>query len=225
MRFILVCVALFLPATGAFALDVSGGLGLSLGAYSATTSVSYVVGNVMTSTTTRENQTPIGVMAFVDATYAQLSVGYLVADGGSTNYYYSTGGVNTVDSTVGLDLNTTFLAMSVFAKYPFKMGRVTLFPLLGVEYDLNLTYTDSNGNNLKGTLANPGDASQLWFKAGGGLDIPFPGFYLRPEALLGYKLPSQTERNAVAAAKAGGATGASVIDLELGFALMAGVAF
>ncbi len=225
MRWLSVLLLLLASTTGAFALGVSGGLGASLGAYSATTSVSFVSGNVMASTTTRETQTPIGVLAYVDATYAQLSVGYVVSDGGSTTYYYSAGGVNTVDSTVGLDLNTTFLTMSVFAKYPFKMGRVVLFPLLGVEYDLNLKYTDANGNDLKGTLASPGDANQLWLKAGGGLDIPLRGFYLRPEALLGYKLPSQTERNAVSAALAGGATGASVIDLELGFALMAGVAF
>jgi len=225
MRYYLVCIALLLPAAGAFALDVSGGLGTSLGAYSATTSESAVSGNITTSTTATVTQTPIGITAFLDATYAQVAVGYLVANGGNTSYYDSVGGVNTVDTTLGLDLNTTFLALSAFAKYPFKVGRLVLFPLLGVEYDLNLAYTDANGNDLKGTLANPEDANQLWLKAGAGLDIPFPEFYLRPEVLLGYKFPSQTERNAASAAKAAGAAGASVIDLEVGIALMAGFYF
>ncbi len=221
----LVVLLLLAPAAGVFGLQLSGGLGLSLGASSSTASASSVTGNVTTSATTMATQTPLGVFAFVDASYAQLSVGYLVADGGSTNYYDSVGGVNTVAATLGLNLNTTYLSFSAFAKYPFKVGRLTLFPLLGAEYDLNLVYTDASGTSLISSLASPSDANQLWIKAGGGIDIPFSGFYLRPEALLGYKLLNQTERNTITSAKAAGAAGASVVDLELEFALAAGFAF
>jgi len=109
-----------------------------------------------------------GVLAFVDATYAQLSLGYTMAFGGTTNIYGSAYGTTTVDATVPFDFDTTYLAFTALAKYPFKVGRTTLFPLVGVEYDLDLTYTNSSGSNLKSSLASPQDANQLWIRAGGG---------------------------------------------------------
>lgn len=225
MRYLCALFALVLPVSGLSALEVSAGIGASVGAFSSTSSASENIGNVTLSSTQRNNQYPFGILAFVDATYLQLSFGYTMARGGTTDIYGSAYSTTTLDETVPLDLDTTYLSLTALAKYPFHVGTTVLFPLLGIEYDLNLTYTNSSGSSLTSSLASPGDANQLWIRAGGGLDIPFGHFYLRPELLLGYKILNQTERNWITSQLAAGAAGASYVDLDLGLRLLAGFDF
>ena len=45
--------------------------------------------------------------------------------------------------------NFSYVSTELLGKYPFKLGIVTLFPLLGAEYDLNLSYVNTNGNDLR----------------------------------------------------------------------------
>jgi hypothetical protein len=76
-------------------------------------------------------------------------------------------------------------------KYPFALNPLSLFPLFGIEYDLILYYKDETGAYLDTT-----DLSQFWFKLGVGADIVvYKGLYVRPQALLGFKLHDQDERD------------------------------
>ena len=74
---------------------------------------------------------------------------------------------------------------------PFALGPVSLFPLLGIEYDLNLYLKDADGTDLKAGLTDQekADLNQFWFKAGAGADfVVYKGLYVRPLVLMGFKL-------------------------------------
>ncbi len=216
--------ALLIPSTGAFSLDLSLGVGLTGGSFTSINSYSMVSNGPSSGGSTIESQTPYGAFAFLDATFLQLSVGYFVADGGSSETYQVSSGTPSNYTTSDLDLDTSYLSFSALAKYPFQIGNAVLFPLLGVEYDLNLTYTDTNGNNLLSTLASPQDANQLWIKAGGGIDFSFGQFFFRPEILVGYKFLNQTERNEITTTlNTPLESSPSIVDLELGVNLMVGM--
>ena len=102
-----------------------------------------------------------GGAAFVDAKYVEASVGIGAnSKSYSTSISYSSSSLGSGSSTNGSDAAVgTYLALSALGKYPFAIGSFTLFPLLGIEYDLNLSYKDSNGNDLKSAMTSDQKAS------------------------------------------------------------------
>ena len=107
-------------------------------------------------------------------------------DGGTTNTSESD-----VDGRAG------YLSFSLLGRYPFALGPVSIFPLLGMEYDLNLYYQDIDGNDLKARFPDQekADLNQFWFKAGVAADIAlYKGLSARSQALLGFKLLNQGEK-------------------------------
>ncbi len=68
-----------------------------------------------TSTTQTINYTPFEATVFFDATYAQLSVGYLIANGGSITQ----SGTGVSATTTNLNQNLSYLSIAAYGKYPF----------------------------------------------------------------------------------------------------------
>ena len=94
----------------------------------------------------------------------------------------------------------TYLGVGVVLKYPFVFDKFSLFPLLGVESDLNLSYRDAAGNDLKSSLTiDEIDHLNMYFlKLGVGADINVgKRMYVRPVVILSYKLRSRLEKDIV----------------------------
>jgi hypothetical protein len=146
--------------------------------------------------------------AFVDLTYIQISVGYMFIDTiGSV-----TSTVNGATSEGKAGYSYSYITLAAYLKYPFNVGPVKLFPLLGIDYRLNLTYTDGK-NDLKSTLTSQqqADLNEIWIEAGAGIDVSIGRFFLRPEVLVGLKPLSKTDNDLLAGLRAGGGTDVSIL--------------
>jgi len=98
-------------------------------------------------------------------------------------------------------LKMTQLGLSVYGKYPLSLGKISLYPMIGAEFNIALTVKDENGNELEkyqnsGTRKPFKEYSQWGFLGGVGLDIPFTSkIFLRTEALFLLRIPSKDTRN------------------------------
>jgi hypothetical protein len=141
--------------------------------------------------------------AYFDITYLQASLGFgmsareaskkIVDDIGLLDGEY-------LDVYYGDYYQMAFLSFGLLAKYPFRMEGFTVFPTIGFEYDMNLSFTNADGKNLKADMSDDekDNLNMFWLKGGVGIDIPvFKGVYLRPEVLVAYKLHSKLERDLI----------------------------
>jgi hypothetical protein len=130
-----------------------------------------------------------GVFAFFDVTYAELSIGFAGGIGGI---------VPDTDADAP-NLSITNFNISLLGKYPFMVTeKLSVFPLLGIDYKIMLSVKDNDGNEAD----SPGDFNALYFKFGGGLDYSFTEqIYLRFSALYGIRLPNQFETDMINRAK------------------------
>jgi hypothetical protein len=112
-----------------------------------------------------------GGFAFLDATFVELSVGYAY---GRTTIRVETGGQTTKDSDA-----LSVLDVDLLGKYPVNLGRISLFPLFGVNYQHAFSPDDEN----------------IWrIRFGGGMDYKFTEkLYLRGQALFGVRLPWEND--------------------------------
>jgi len=152
------------------------------------------------------NQFNYGFLAFFDATYAEFSV-------------FFQNGVNDYKETANISLFSegsnqsgkgweSVLGFSLLGKYPFSLNeRLTVFPLLGVEYQISLSQkrtqhdgfvydrTDGLRENDKDNKAYKlEDWNSLWINLGGGVDFSLAGnFFIRGELLYGFRLMTSYE--------------------------------
>jgi hypothetical protein len=136
-----------------------------------------------------------GALAFFDATFAELSIGF---SGGLGRMLIHTDGHSINDDPY---LSTMNLNISLLGKYPFGITeKLSLFPLLGIDYQIMLSVKDEDGNDFKDPDGKDlsGDFSALWFKLGAGLDYSFTEqIYLRFSALYGIRLPNKFETDMI----------------------------
>ena len=93
-----------------------------------------------------------------------------------------------------------YLGFSVLLKYTFLVGSSWVFPLLGVENDINLAYTDSDGNDLKSGLSEVArdHLNRAFVKAGVGFGFPIgKSLCLSSIAMIGMKLKSVVDQATV----------------------------
>jgi hypothetical protein len=133
-----------------------------------------------------------GGFAFLDATYAELSLGFFVG-GGEYNREipdFQNGGIDKSNRK----LSITGLDIGLLGKFPIAIGeKLSVFPLLGITYRAVLSAKIENAN-----LPSPGDLSALWFKGGGGLDFSLTDkLYLRGDLLYGLRLANKAENDSV----------------------------
>jgi len=125
-----------------------------------------------------------GAFGFFDATYAEVDVNFAY---GMLTYKSESSGFLGGGSGPSGDANAMQLGFTLLGKYPFDLGGFTLFPLLGLDYNVVLSVWDKDSSTDK-----PGDSSQLGFLAGVGLDFPFSdALFLRAEAMFHLRLPSK----------------------------------
>jgi hypothetical protein len=134
-----------------------------------------------------------GGTLFFDATYAELGLNL----GG---YNYNFAGIGSTGVFSGASFNGLNLGFSVYGKFPFKVGGIKLFPLLGLDSQLGLAFLDHQLNELptrindlgKGTAADYYNSA--WIKFGAGLDADLSkSLYLRSSFLYGFKFYSTKE--------------------------------
>jgi hypothetical protein len=180
MKRLAVLAALVLVfSAGAFALDLSAGGGVYFAqTYSYAKREGYDAYHDIGSNN-------FGATAFFDATYAELGLNL-----GGYNYYNVSG-----DAFNGFNLG-----FSLYVKFPFTVGSVKLFPLLGMDSQLGLSYLDRQLNELPTTInrLEKGDAADYynsaWVKFGAGTDANLSGsLYLRTSFLYGFKFYSPKE--------------------------------
>ncbi len=143
-----------------------------------------------------ETRQDFGVFGFFDLTYLQIDLGYTFKAESS-----GTGDISGFDAGGLYSLYDDgnkygYLDMGLLLKLPFTLGPFTLFPAAGISYRLNLYAQDNDGNDIKDDMSSDQKSSlnQFWIKAGLGMDINLgKTFYLRPMALLGYKIRSTQE--------------------------------
>jgi len=167
-----------------------------------------------------------GFFAYFDATYAMASLGM--------GFY----GISPVDAKTKADwtknqmsMSLTTFDISIYGKYPFVLGPVTVFPLLGMEFKIALAqdwnfegkryaWNDPLRVLLRELSGSPGTVGQYWnttwFKFGVGADIPlaFDGkLYLRPMFLYGFgTLPKEMSQDIAAWNLAGVFLGGKMVD-------------
>jgi hypothetical protein len=124
-----------------------------------------------------------GGFAFFDAVYAELSLGFFAGSG-----KFKT-------SAADMDYSLTNFNIGLLGKYPVAFNeKLYLFPLLGLEYDICLSVDGADIDSM----ASASDWNTLWFKLGGGLDMPIAEkLYLRFEALYGIRLKTEFEKDLI----------------------------
>jgi len=143
-----------------------------------------------------------GGYMFLDATYAELSIGFFV--GKITPEYAFEVKYDGIKISPPVEAVPTYtvssLNLGLFGKYPFVISdSFSFFPLLGIEYQAALSVKDEDGIEYRrmtdGAKAS-GDWSSLWFKVGVGTDFSFTeSLYLRLDVLYGIRLPSKAEKD------------------------------
>jgi hypothetical protein len=135
------------------------------------------------------------VSGFYDAKFLVAEVGIGASMGGSyvDDTFYSV----TYDSGK-ITNKQAFVSMGVSGKFPITFGSITVFPIAGVEYDLNLSYTDSAGNDLKAGMDSTAKTmlERLYVKGGLGLDYSISqSMIFRIQALYAYKFKSENDKS------------------------------
>ena len=161
------------------------------------------------------NQFNYGGLLFLDATYAELSI---AVQNGINNWQQ-------IMDIQGLQSNTpstgkgweSMFGFMILGKYPFRMGeRFTLFPLLGVEYQIALVqeraqpdgwvYDRSDGireQDKDGNAYKLSDWNSFFVTIGAGADFALTGkFFIRGEILYSFRLKTDYEKKNIEYMKA-----------------------
>jgi hypothetical protein len=143
---------------------------------------------------------------------ADIAYGRTLSTGTGTTTDW-TGSTNSTTAT----FNESFLAVSIFGKYPINIGSITVFPTLGFEGSFNLDLTDpSTGESIKSQFSSEVQDSfnRYLVGAGVGLDIPLgANLILEPKVIYEYKfIQSQYDKDANDFQTSNGADSSSVYE-------------
>jgi hypothetical protein len=149
-----------------FSLDMSAGIGGRASTISSFLNMSRQGHSI------RENVGSVkgfGVFGFFDITYAEADINFLYNL--SDDYYYHEAEV---------------LGLGLYGKYPFCFGRITLYPLLGLEYQIHIKASPE--------YYNKDEMNSFWVKAGGGVNYSLTDvLYMNFSFRYGYKFNSAGE--------------------------------
>jgi len=137
-----------------------------------------------------------GFFAYFDATYVMASLGMNFYDVSPANKDLKKAQEDAKSSTTTTEFN-----IGLYGKYPFDLGGIVLFPMLGMDFKIVLaqdTTVDGDKRTYKDMLDKDpaSELSSVWFKAGVGVDIPLgEKLYLRPIFLYGLGLNSKAQND------------------------------
>ena len=198
-RFLVVVLAVFCAATvfaqekgnSSFRVSLGGGGSLA-GNFSTWSLDKDIPGDLHRYDST---QLGAGPFLFFDLKFLELSIGFPL-------------GTLEADDTISMSANDNFPAQtyglrgSAYLKLPFTVSPMfSLFPLLGIDYDLYLLAQKKDERDAKfpvsatNQTAKASDAlNALWFKAGVGLDTFFgDNLFIRTEIFYGIRLANEME--------------------------------
>ena len=174
-----------------FRVSIGGG-----GLFSGNFSTWNVEKDAAESNLYRYNSSNMNVAPYflLDLKYLELNFGLLL---GEIN------GDSTMSGNKNFPAQTLGLRGSAYLKLPFTLSSTfSMFPLLGVDYDLYLMARKSNDYDATFPIngnsnAKPIEAlNNLWFKAGMGLDAFFSEhLFMRTELLYGIRLQNEMEKH------------------------------
>lgn len=119
--------------------------------------------------------TSIGAFGFFDATYVDVSV-YLA---------YGFGTLDIIDYS--FDIYATQFGFTLLGKFPIDLGGFTLFPAIGIGYNMVLSASSDDGD-----WDEPSDFSQFGILFGAGADFPLGDtLFIRTKALFNLRFPSK----------------------------------
>ncbi|MDR0785954.1 MAG: hypothetical protein LBE74_08785 [Treponema sp.] len=121
--------------------------------------------------TLNEKEFDIGAYFFFDLMYAEINMSIFHASINNNNiskneYVLNGNVVYSNDSNTGWEGARALLNIGILGKYPFMINRFTIFPTLGIEYQLWIT--GNNNNSI--TSGDISGNNSLWIRAGGGFD-------------------------------------------------------
>ena len=135
-----------------------------------------------------------GVYGFFDARFAELNFGFFTG-----TQHFNIEGEN-VGGTWKYTIKDkmTGLNFALLGKYPFTLGKkITIFPLLGIEYMYILSIEDNYVYTGPQSLYK--SFNQFWFKTGGGVDFSLTDrWFLRMETFYGIRLDTKAEKKRTA---------------------------
>ena len=149
----------------------------------------------------KADQFNYGGFVFFDAAYAVFSVSF---QNGHNKYLEKAGLLNATEDMRGKGWES-MLGFSLLGKYPFKLNdRLTIFPLLGIEYQISLVQLRTDPDNGKIfrrtndriiTTLKVTDWNSFFINVGGGVDFSLPkNFFLRGELYCGFRLMTPYEK-------------------------------
>jgi hypothetical protein len=223
---LIVLLILACTAFGQIQLSAGGGASYSpIWMVSKATADEPYAGETVTSTVSVNT---LSITGFVDATYVEAYLGMLLTLGDVKASTKFSEGLPGTDSETTDPYSGSWLVIGALGKYPFKVGDFTIFPLVGFEYDLNLTYK-YDGEDVKETLTDDqlDNLNQLWVKAGVAADFSIAGsLFIRPQVLFGLKFLSQYEKDGIEAFESTpGVADASQTDMRLDVGISVGYKF
>jgi len=182
-KLLLVLVLAIIATGGAFAqLSIGGGLLFDYSLGNGQDGTIYGSGD---SFKVDRNNMSVGGFVFFDAQYVELGISFAY---GQIDNILSMGGQETL--YLG---NLMQLGFDVIGKYPIPLGKVSLFPMLGLGYNfvLSADMEMSDGTEIKFVEDNkPAEWSQFGLLAGVGADFSLTeSLFIRAEALVNIRLP------------------------------------
>jgi hypothetical protein len=130
------------------------------------------------------NQFDWGIFGLFDATYVEANLGLAFG-----TYTYPV-------SITPFTASTTHLVLSLYGKYPFAVNeKITIFPLLGFDYNVLLSYKYMGGSFSRSdlTYSDYYDAFLISFGVGFDYDIG-QSLYFRGEGRWGFRLHTKQEK-------------------------------
>lgn len=137
-----------------------------------------------------EKENFLGVNAFFDATYLRLGIGTDIGVGGKkVDVDGSLGPLSANVPVSNDDYRKINLNLTVVGKYPFKLGIIHLFPMIGVDFAFNVSEKDGDVDLRKNAPDKyKADLNNYYFIAGLGADINFGKIFISPTATFGIDL-------------------------------------
>jgi hypothetical protein len=137
-----------------------------------------------------------GFYAFLDATYAEVSLGIFSPTG---RWELTTKNYPANKPDFSVDAQYQMLTLGFLVKYPIGINEsISVFPLAGIDYRIVNGLKADNGT--KKYAGDTSDFTALWFIGGIGMDFSLPvsaPIYLRLEALYGIRLANKYEDDSV----------------------------
>ena|GEM_PF-3797380 len=102
------------------------------------------------------------------------------------------------DASYDITGKMTYLDMDALLRLPLRLGNhMALAFLGGAEYDLNLSYKDSGGKDLKSSMTEKekSNLNRFLFDLGLGLQLDFGNVILYPQLIYGFKVKSDADRD------------------------------